>query len=353
MKDGINMNHRPTGSRRRLSLGILACSVLAGLNTVPTGFAATVAESKDTPTDVTEHALEKQGASSVKRIVVETLEPESDRAKSKKEVAWLGIGTEESSEALSAQLGLHTGEGLVITYIAPESPAAKAGLQKNDVLVEMDGQQMVHPAQLRKLVQMHKPAETVNLDFFRAGRKQSASVSLGRTSSSTGFFGDERSWNGNLRDLKLHLGPRAEDLEHLNETLRRAGLDKENLKIEIRRSVDEARRAAEEAIRQGSSAASKALQELSRHSIDIDKKASVTVRKSGNHVKTIVKSDDDGTYVIVADPKKRLTAHDKWGKLLFDGQIETPGQQGEVPKDVWQKVKPLVESFQDGSEDEN
>jgi len=44
--------------------------------------------------------------------------------------------------------------------------------------------------------------------------------------------------------------------------------------------------------------------------------------------------------VIVATPNKRLTAHDKDGKLLFDGDIETPEQQQKVPAEVWEKVKP-------------
>jgi S1-C subfamily serine protease len=36
--------------------------------------------------------------------------------------------------------------------VAPDSPAAKAGLEKNDVLAELEGQLLVVPAQLRKLV---------------------------------------------------------------------------------------------------------------------------------------------------------------------------------------------------------
>ena len=59
----------------------------------------------------------------------------------------------------------------------------------------------------------------------------------------------------------------------------------------------------------------------------------------------MVKSDETGTYVIVAAPNKRLTAHDKDGKLLFDGDIETPEQQQKVPGAVWEKVKPMLEQM--------
>src|SRR5882724_4363828 len=60
--------------------------------------------------------------------------------------AWLGVSTSEASETLSSQLNLRPGVGLVINYVASNSPAAKAGLQKNDVLVRLDDQSLVHPA---------------------------------------------------------------------------------------------------------------------------------------------------------------------------------------------------------------
>ena len=74
-----------------------------------------------------------------------------------------GFPIEEGSEALASQLGLAPGAGLVVTYVAPDSPAAKAGLEKNDVLVELEGQLLVHPAQLRKLVQARKEGDTIEL----------------------------------------------------------------------------------------------------------------------------------------------------------------------------------------------
>ena len=53
--------------------------------------------------------------------------------------SWLGVGVEEASEALQSQLGLAPRVGLLVTYVTSDSPAAKAGLEKNDVLVEFEG----------------------------------------------------------------------------------------------------------------------------------------------------------------------------------------------------------------------
>jgi len=65
----------------------------------------------------------------------------------------------------------------------------------------------------------------------------------------------------------------------------------------------------------------------------------------------MVKTDDTGTYVVVANPKKHLTAHDKDGKLTFDGEIETDEQQQTVPKGVWEKVQPMIEQLNQSKED--
>jgi hypothetical protein len=64
-----------------------------------------------------------------------------------------------------------------------------------------------------------------------------------------------------------------------------------------------------------------------------------------------VKSDDSGTIVIITNPKLRLTAHDKEGKLLFDGEIETAEQRHDVPGGLWQRVEPLLNKLNQSDQD--
>jgi hypothetical protein len=285
-------------------------------------------------------------------IVIERVETEDDsRPPTRKEVAWLGVGTEEVSEALSAQLNLPAGQGLLVTYVAADSPAARAGLQKNDVLAELSGQLMVHPIQLRKLVQMRKPGDAVQLDVFHAGTRKSIAATLGKTSTSMGLLRDERSWHGDLQVLNdMNAHELQEGMDTLNESLTRARLDGGSLKLQIQRSIEEAGRAAETALRhagkelEGADCA-KLLEDLARSRVDVNKNSTVIVNRKGRSVQTQVKADDTGTYVIVASPKKRLTAHDRNGKLLFDGEIETPQQQDRVPRAVWTIVEPMIKQM--------
>jgi len=84
---------------------------------------------------------------------------------------------------------------------------------------------------------------------------------------------------------------------------------------------------------------------LAQGGVEIGKNTTVTVKKDAKSAKTIVKADEAGTYVIVANPKRRLTVHDKDGKLLFDGEIETKEQQQKVPKEIWRKAEAMLEEM--------
>jgi hypothetical protein len=112
----------------------------------------------------------------------------------------------------------------------------------------------------------------------------------------------------------------------------------------------------EDAMRYSTNAASeataKALRELQRLGVMSDAGSSVTVRSSGERVRSIVKADESGTIVIVSNPKPHLTAHDKEGNLLFDGEISTPEQRAKVPPELWEKVEPMLDKLKPRAEAE-
>ncbi|OCA84440.1 hypothetical protein A8F94_17225 [Bacillus sp. FJAT-27225] len=70
-------------------------------------------------------------------------------------------------------------EGVIIMEVSPGSPAAKAGLQKLDVIVEMDGNKIKNVPNLRSfLYKEAKAGDTVDITFYRGGDKQTAEVTL-------------------------------------------------------------------------------------------------------------------------------------------------------------------------------
>lgn len=275
---------------------------------------------------------------------------------SRREVAWLGLSAEEASEALNSQLKLGPGVGLVVTYVDPKGPAAKAGLRKNDVLAKLDNQPLVVPAQLRKLVQARAIGDSVLVEFYREGRPESKTIVLEKTIAGFNFLQDSGPLGDRWRDLSVQFqSPEFKDamreqMKGLHQTITNLKVDKQ-VEAEIRRSMEEAQKVIREALRSATNAgaglgpAEKLLRELSRSRVIVDNHARVLVRSDGHNTKSLVNTDDTGTIVLVRNPKLHLTAHDAEGKLVFDGEIETAEQRGEVPGDLWKKVEPLVEKM--------
>ena len=308
--------------------------------------------------------IQPQGArsSSRKIIKIESIEPGQNK-ESTREVTWLGVSTEEVSEALASQLGLKSGQGLVVIFVAPDSPAAKAGVQKYDVIEALGDQMLVDPVQLRKLVQMQKADDAVNLTLHRGGKKQTVSATLAKRTENLSLSTDPASLGGLSELVSSGGGGGAWTFGNDHAPGAFAGMNKKMVNIEVQRNMEEARKAIQEALRQSAQhgRAVRSTAPLAPTTppqpplpplVDVGNNATVTVTKDGNAVKTVVKSDDTGILVIVANPKKHLTAHDQDGKLLFDGEIETPEQQQKVPEQLWEKVKPLLQQIKPGEEGE-
>jgi hypothetical protein len=277
------------------------------------------------------------GPNQRKTIRIETVDDDDDK-KQARDVAWLGISSEEAPDALSSQLGLKPGDGLVVTYVQPESPAAKAGIERNDVLVEMGDQLLVYPVQLRKLVRRQKEGDTVKLTLFRSGKKESVSAKLGKTTERIGYM------DGMNKQFRMEIGDKG-----MQESMARTFYDKQAVNMDVQRGVEEARKAIHEALVHNGSFAfafgPDELQAFARGGVGVGKGASVTVKKNTKSTRSMVKTDETGTYVIVANPRKRLTVHDKDGKMVFDGEIETEQQQEKIPAEIRSTIKPMLKDM--------
>ncbi len=66
---------------------------------------------------------------------------------------WIGVSVTPVEPALRAQLQIPADQGLLTTGVIEDSPAAKAGLKLNDILLTMNGKHLLDQAELVKLVQ--------------------------------------------------------------------------------------------------------------------------------------------------------------------------------------------------------
>jgi len=94
--------------------------------------------------------------------------------------SWLGVETHEITTDNAKELKLPAERGVLLGKIAPDSPAAKAGLKEKDVVTEVNGQRVEGTAQFRRIIREIPAGRTVQLTVWRDGRSQTISAILGK-----------------------------------------------------------------------------------------------------------------------------------------------------------------------------
>jgi putative serine protease PepD len=76
------------------------------------------------------------------------------------------------------QTGEDNGTGAEIDEVLDDTPAAKSGLQKGDVVVEVNGERVTDGIALIVAIRSHQPGETLEFTVERNGRERTVSVTL-------------------------------------------------------------------------------------------------------------------------------------------------------------------------------
>jgi hypothetical protein len=247
---------------------------------------------------------------------------------------FLGVETSQVPTVVSEQLGLSKGLGLVVDYVVPDSPAAAAGIQQNDILKMLNDQILIEPSQLRKLLQTFSDGTDVTLTILRKGQEQKVSVKLTkkeRPQRHSWTPGDKHEGHWDFDDT----GDLGEQMQGLKEQLHeQLGAQRGMIRGAVMKAHEAARRAREDARR-----AAREIRILSQDNGTL-KATRIDLGKA-----QIVFSDDKGEMKLEnVDGKKLLTAKDPQGKLLFSGPVETKEDRDKMPSDVRQRYEKLQQN---------
>ena len=92
----------------------------------------------------------------------------------------IGIGGQNVDPELAKAFNLPAARGAIITQVVPDSPAAKAGLKPEDIILEADGTAVRDFDQFRNLMGMRRVGERVQLKVLRDGKPQTLAVVIGK-----------------------------------------------------------------------------------------------------------------------------------------------------------------------------
>ncbi len=98
--------------------------------------------------------------------------------------ARLGVYFQELTPKLASALGVKASNGAVVTEIVPDGPASKSGLQKDDVIVALNGK-TVDGRSLRNAVGSMSPGSTIDLKVLRGSTERNYSITLDRMPDDT------------------------------------------------------------------------------------------------------------------------------------------------------------------------
>jgi serine protease Do len=91
---------------------------------------------------------------------------------------FLGVTMQPVDSDLATAFGLDKPTGALVTEVMADSPAAIAGIQQEDIILEFNGQKVDSINGLRNQVSMIEPGSKVNITVHRNGRKLKKTVTI-------------------------------------------------------------------------------------------------------------------------------------------------------------------------------
>jgi len=100
--------------------------------------------------------------------------------------ARLGVTIQPLNQDLAESFGLDRPDGALVSTVAPNSAAAKAGLKSGDVITKVNGEAIEEPGMLSSRVGLARPGDKVTLEVWRDKQSQSIVATLGASTDKAG-----------------------------------------------------------------------------------------------------------------------------------------------------------------------
>jgi serine protease Do len=100
---------------------------------------------------------------------------------------WLGVTIQDVDKNLAESFGLERPRGALVAQVAPESPAAKGGLQDGDIIITFNGKDIPTSADLPHVVGLIEPGSRVPVEIVRDKKRKTLKVEVGGLDADDSF----------------------------------------------------------------------------------------------------------------------------------------------------------------------
>jgi serine protease Do len=205
----------------------------------------------------------------------------------------LGVRIQPITPDLARKFDLKNDNGALIGEVMPDSPAAKAGLQSGDVILQFNGKPIADPHQLQVAVAAAAPGEKVPLRFWRDGEAKSVDVVVNQRKDEKSLAKNETS-HAESGDTLQGVG-----VADLNSEVRQQFSVPETVKGAVVTEVDPASAAASAGLKPGD-----VILGINKHPVkSADDAVKLTTNAKDKITLLHVWSNDGSRYVVVDESK--------------------------------------------------
>ncbi len=92
---------------------------------------------------------------------------------------WLGVQIQDVTPELAKSFKLKKDQGVVISYVFPDTPAEKAGLKQGDVIIAFNGKKIKNAYDVSRMVAATAPNTKATIKIIRNGEEKELQVTIG------------------------------------------------------------------------------------------------------------------------------------------------------------------------------
>lgn len=271
------------------------------------------------------------------------------RALPNSRAARLGIVPGTVPPAVVAQLELSGFPGVLVTKVVPDSPAAKAGLKENDVIVKLGDISLSGPQSVTEALSEKMPGDKITAVFYHKGKRETADVILDagtltveeilaaqgdpRTQPRAVPFSRPQAVPGGLA-ARPALPQRILDIQRMMDDFLKGASMEDARMDDVFNRMD---------LTPGAIQMLRSLQNL--HQTPMPPMGKIS--GGGGNSSSIRMTDNNGTIIVSSNSKTGMTVHvtDPAGKVLYSGPYNTQEEKDAVPEAVRERLKNIETNF--------
>jgi serine protease Do len=116
---------------------------------------------------------------------------------------YIGVHIQDVTPDLAKQFSLNQIGGALIGDVSPDTPGARAGLKKGDIILAVNGNQVNSANQLRNEISQTAPGTKIDLKVFRDGHTQDLSLTLAELPTAAEKTGENEQGGSALEGVRV------------------------------------------------------------------------------------------------------------------------------------------------------